>query len=391
MVRTRRPAQTVPEPIPEADTLDTLPLNVIPIWPGVRVGEPAPHLARDGGEICASEATSAQICAGQATSEKGKKRSKGSGLPGAMSSSQVREHEDVSPTRANGVLPDAEFLALVERLPAMALRERFPLDAHTHNNMLRRRGKEYAGCTVAPEFKSFRSFLRHMGKQRPSVDWTLDRKDPSRMEYGPGLVRWADKREQANNRRSTHKLRGPGEEVRPLTDWARLTEQKPKTIRKRIERGWRHAEAVAGRRGVLSPETPDPVRPPRPVTMWPEGTKQPSVWEAAWLDFGRRFPSNLSRAAFLAWVCSNVARQAYDRLRHRFPAFEDGYGDEPPGYAEDADRLMLDSAEERIRAAHHDMAGDRKQHEAVSALVRRWPHVRHPADVAKLVSRDDDE
>lgn len=342
--------------------------------------------------ICAGDVTSGAICAGDVTKQTGKKPSKINNLPEVVSPFPVKGQGDMSPTRANALLSRSEFLKLLDTLSDMALRKRFPLEATTHRDMLRRRFKEYMGCAIAPEFEKFRSFLRHVG-QRPSADWTLDRKDPYRMEYGPGLVRWADKREQANNRRCTIQLRNVDGETRPLTDWARLTDQNPNTMRVRLNRGWNHAEVIAGRRGIDIPEAVEPLPPPvRMADVWPEGTKSPAEWEAYFLEFRRRFPgSNASRPAFMVWLLSNASRHAHDRLRKRFPAFEEGYDDEPRGYAVDPDRQMVLKIEPRLRAAWQAMGDDADQHAEAAALIRRWPTVQTPQQAAALIIREDDD
>lgn len=58
------------------------------------------------------------------------------------------------------------------------------------------------GVTVAPEWRSFQQFLADMG-ERPEGT-SLDRIDVN-SGYGPGLCRWATRKEQAQNRRPRRK------------------------------------------------------------------------------------------------------------------------------------------------------------------------------------------
>ncbi len=144
-------------------------------------------------------------------------------------------------------------------LSATALKEKYPRTYNSWRNMKDRRKK---GAIVAPEFEDFRSFLCRVGP-RPSKDHTLDRVNNDNPTYGPGLVRWADKRRQANNRSTTIYLTHEGQR-RPLTEWADITDQNPGTLRSRRHKGWSDAEVITGKKeGSRRAHFPGPADPKR--------------------------------------------------------------------------------------------------------------------------------
>src|SRR5690242_7798856 len=88
----------------------------------------------------------------------------------------------------------------LQNLSANALRKRWPREANSHRNMLQRGPTQ--GRVIHPAFRNFRDFLLHVGP-KPSRGATLDRIDNTDPEYGPGKVRWADKRTQNSNKGDT--------------------------------------------------------------------------------------------------------------------------------------------------------------------------------------------
>lgn len=104
------------------------------------------------------------------------------------------------------------------------------------------------GITVCPEWRDTpEAFLNYIGT-RPSPDHSLDRIDNDG-PYAPGNVRWATRREQAQNRRSTHAITLNGD-TRTITDWARRCGIDPSTLRTRLKRGWSIDQALTSPAGT---------------------------------------------------------------------------------------------------------------------------------------------
>lgn len=126
----------------------------------------------------------------------------------------------------------------------------------------------------------FPAFVAHIGP-RPSLQHTLDRIDVNG-HYEPGNVRWATRKQQANNCRSNVRLTFRGE-TKPLQEWADLLGMRATMIALRISRyGWSVERALTQPTVPLgSPRCPRPTNvrtvckrghPRTPENLYPGGT-----------------------------------------------------------------------------------------------------------------------
>lgn len=128
------------------------------------------------------------------------------------------------------------------RLSDEELRKKYPISFRTYDG-LRNRNADSRGqsrATVADAWKGrskFREFLAELGP-KGHVDMSLDRIDSDRREYGPGLCRWATKKEQTRNRSNTIKLTSAGGVTKPLAEWSELMGTPESTMRQRKADGW---------------------------------------------------------------------------------------------------------------------------------------------------------
>jgi len=80
-------------------------------------------------------------------------------------------------------------------------------------------------------------FIKDMGeKPEPKNNYSLEREDNS-LNYSKDNCKWADRKEQANNRRSNKLITYNGYTFN-ISQWAELLEIKPHTLAKRFKNGW---------------------------------------------------------------------------------------------------------------------------------------------------------
>lgn len=99
------------------------------------------------------------------------------------------------------------------------------------------------GITVCDRWRDFRNFLADMG-ERPSPNHTLDRID-NNGNYEPGNVRWATKREQANNRVTNIRFDYRGKSY-TMAELARATGVNKDLLRGRLCRRYKAKWTVEG-------------------------------------------------------------------------------------------------------------------------------------------------
>lgn len=93
------------------------------------------------------------------------------------------------------------------------------------------------GITVCERWLDYRNFLADMG-ERPSLAHSLDRWPNNDGNYEPGNVRWATRREQANNRRTNVLFEYQGEAI-TFAELVRRTGMDKELLRHRLLRaGW---------------------------------------------------------------------------------------------------------------------------------------------------------
>jgi len=110
------------------------------------------------------------------------------------------------------------------------------------------------GIRVCPDWSgSYQAFLSHIGR-KPTPEHSLDRIDVNG-HYEPGNVRWANRRTQASNRRTSTMISHSGETY-CMAEWARRLGISHQSLSSRLKHGWSIEKALtmpAGSR-LLLPE-----------------------------------------------------------------------------------------------------------------------------------------
>lgn len=98
------------------------------------------------------------------------------------------------------------------------------------------------GIKVCDRWLTFENFLADMGLP-PQKGLTLDRFPDNDGNYEPGNVRWATKKEQANNRRSSRILAFDGESM-TIAQWEDRQGFRRGLINTRLQDGWTVERAI---------------------------------------------------------------------------------------------------------------------------------------------------
>lgn len=126
-----------------------------------------------------------------------------------------------------------------------------------------------------PDWNVFSVFLEYIGLA-PTKEHTLDR-IVNKLGYVPNNIRWANKKQQSENRGNVIWLEYEGK-TKTLTEWAKSTSQDKSTLLKRHKAGW-------DTKGIITGVKPDFILPELRIPRdhpWPEAYKR--QWEAKYRD-----------------------------------------------------------------------------------------------------------
>lgn len=105
--------------------------------------------------------------------------------------------------------------------------------------------KDYGarGIKVCEEWHDFLVFKRWVKETKPSGNFSLDRIDNNK-GYSPSNCRWANGKEQANNRRSNVMIEYQGE-IHNLLEWSQILGFNYKNVHNRMHKlGWSFEKAI---------------------------------------------------------------------------------------------------------------------------------------------------
>lgn len=124
--------------------------------------------------------------------------------------------------------------------------------------------KFYGGRGVEFHLASVNDMIAEIGL-RPTAKHSLDRYPNLKGNYESGNIRWATKREQAQNRRSNRLLTAFGECL-PLIEWARRVDIDHSVLHARLKRGWcvECAVSIPSKGGVCPHKSTQTVQPTHP-------------------------------------------------------------------------------------------------------------------------------
>jgi hypothetical protein len=217
-----------------------------------------------------------------------------------------------------------EFRLDARTLNPSALKKKYKLTYDSWRNVKDR--CRDMGIVLDQRFANFPDFLYHLGP-RTDKRYTCDRFPEREGPYSPENCRWADRQQQAYNRKNTVKLTYNGETA-PLTVWAKKLGVSSYTLRARRRLRWTDEEIVTGKRGAAKAVTG-----PLP---WPTGKEQD--WESL---FAEKANEKESREHFLVRVCQRIVCDLnIELLRYTGGHYEDGeFIDPTPPPAELVARL----------------------------------------------------
>ncbi len=113
-------------------------------------------------------------------------------------------------------------------------------------NPRNQRFKDYGGRGIKihqPWIGSFKTFLADVGRC-PGIGHSLDRFPNNDGNYEPGNVRWANRKQQGENRRNVQYISAFGKTM-IISDWAKITGTPKTSISRRLKGGWSSEDCVS--------------------------------------------------------------------------------------------------------------------------------------------------